>query len=170
MGKSQQKETLKKQFGRTAWFAKKSPYWRDVAINFQKSLSNIIQWKIIPTFIGAQKNLKKFLCKTSKHKVILVSIGKISSKRNIEKEPLDFQKRSSLERGCNKFWKVFVKNYPMKNHANFVLGKRTKKEKKHLVRELRNSKQNTVQTPVGLMRYHANTCGRNALSCKRLWA
>ena len=67
----------------------------------------------------------------------------------------------------------------MKNHNNFVLGKRRKKEKKHLVRELRNSKQNTVQTPVGLMRHHANACGRDyhanacgldVLSCKRLWA
>ena len=58
----------------------------------------------------------------------------------------------------------------MKNHTNFVLGKRTKKKKKHLVREPRNSKQNTVQTPVGLMRVHANACARDALSCKRLWA
>ena len=57
----------------------------------------------------------------------------------------------------------------MKNHTNFVLGKRTKKEKKHLVRELRNSKQNTVQTPVGLTRYHANACGRDALSFKQIW-
>ena len=58
----------------------------------------------------------------------------------------------------------------MKNHTSFVFGKRTKKEKKHLVRELRNSKQNTVQTSVGLMCYHADACGRDALSCKRLSA
>ena len=26
-----------------------------------------------------------------------------------------------------------------------------------------------MQTPVGLTRYHANACGLDALSCKRLW-
>ena len=26
-----------------------------------------------------------------------------------------------------------------------------------------------MQTPVGLMRYHAIACGLDALSCKRLW-
>ena len=28
----------------------------------------------------------------------------------------------------------------------------------------------TVQTPVGLMCYRANACGLDVLSCKRLWA
>ena len=27
-----------------------------------------------------------------------------------------------------------------------------------------------MQTPVGLMRYRANACGFDVLSCKRLWA
>ena len=27
-----------------------------------------------------------------------------------------------------------------------------------------------MQTLVGLMRYHANACGLDVLSCKRLWA
>ena len=27
-----------------------------------------------------------------------------------------------------------------------------------------------MQTPVGLMCYHANACGLDVLTCKRLWA
>ena len=38
--------------------------------------------------------------------------------------PLDFEKKSSLERRRNKFSKVFVQNHPMKNHTKFLLGNR----------------------------------------------
>ena len=45
----------------------------------------------------------------------------------------------------------------MTNHTNFLLGKRTKKEKKHLVRDLHNSKQKSLnEHPINLYAYIPN--------------
>ena len=47
-GKSITKRNIEETIWQNRLIRKKNPHWRDVAINFQKSSSKIIQWKIIP--------------------------------------------------------------------------------------------------------------------------
>ena len=48
IGKSITKRNIEETIWQNRLIRKKNPHWRDVAINFQKSSSKIIQWKIIP--------------------------------------------------------------------------------------------------------------------------
>ena len=124
------------EWSETVWFQRGFRevwiYWRDVAINFQKSSFKIIQWKIIPNFyweiarmklskkhfgriaifhsknlLGeVPKNLRSLWAKASKQKNHTSFYWENTTKRNIEKTMwqncLISKKKISLERGCNK--------------------------------------------------------------------
>ena len=82
LGKSRQKETLKKQCGRTACFPKKNPHWREVPI---KSSSKIIRWRIALIFpqqrklMGSSAQISSGVCRCGSQEQVPEGSGEFRS-------------------------------------------------------------------------------------------
>ena len=140
MGKSLQKETLKKQFGRkNRMISKKKPHCKKVPIILEKSSSKIIRWKIIPIFYWEITRIK-----LSKKRFGRTAI--FHSKKILGETPKNLKKSLG-------------KSIQTKNHTSFYWENPYKKKhwKKQFGRDHHNSKQTPLnEHPINLYTYIPN--------------